>query len=281
MTVSRERGVVYVVATPIGNLEDVSERALRVLREVAVLACEDTRTTARLAARFGIGTPRLSLHAHNEARRVPELLARLAAGESVALVCDAGTPLLSDPGARVVDAALALGIRVVPIPGPSAILAALVASGLPALPFRFVGFPPRRGAARAGWLGGLRGTSGTIVLFEAPHRMERTLADLFATLGARRIAIARELTKRFEEIVRGRLGEVAVAEKRGEFTLVVEGAPEPSAATASEPVAADSRIDAGIAAGLSTREVAREVALALRIPRAEAYRRVLERSGRR
>jgi 16S rRNA (cytidine1402-2'-O)-methyltransferase len=267
-----------VVATPIGNLDDVSARALRVLREVAVVACEDTRTTAGLAARHAIATPRVSLHAHNEARRVPELLARLERGESIALVCDAGTPLLSDPGARLVGAALERGFRVVPVPGPSAILAALVASGLPAVPFTFLGFPPRRGSARASFFAALRESPGTLVLFEAPHRVKRTLEDLHAALGARRVAVARELTKRFEEIARGRLGAIDLGEPRGEFTLVVEGrladATEPSLAAPD----ADALIDAGLAAGRSTREIARSVAAELRIPRSDAYRRVVERS---
>jgi 16S rRNA (cytidine1402-2'-O)-methyltransferase len=280
MTLSKPAGCVYVVATPIGNLDDLSPRAVRVLREASVLACEDTRRTARLCARFGIGTPRVSLHAHNEKRRLPELLRRLEAGEAVALVSDAGTPLLSDPGARFVRAALEGGFRVVPIPGPSAILAGLVASGLPTRPFTFVGFLPRKGRARADWLDRLRTLPGSIVLFEAPGRVNDTLRDLYKTLGPRPIAVARELTKRFEEILRGRLGELDLPELRGEVTLVVEGC-QAEAARGGREVLAEEEVDVQIASlleeGHSTRDAAGELARRLGISRTEAYRRVLER----
>ena len=212
-----------MVATPIGNLEDLSPRAQRVLREVAVIACEDTRHTALLVPAHGIETPRVSLHAHNEARRVPELLARLARGESIALVSDAGTPLVSDPGQRLVRAALEAGHAVVPVPGPSAVLAALVASGFDTDRFAFFGFLPRKGAERARALEALAAFPGTLVLFEAPNRAAPTLRDLHAALGARRAALARELTKRHETVLRGRLGELALDELRGELTIVIEG----------------------------------------------------------
>ena len=277
MTVSEPGACVYVVSTPIGNLEDLSPRAVRILREASLVVCEDTRRSARLCARFDIPTRRVSLHAHNETRRTPELLRRLARGETLALVSDAGTPLLSDPGARFVHAALERGFRVVPVPGPSAVLAALVASGLPTRPFTFIGFLPRKGRERAEWLARLREAPGTLVLFEAPNRVRATLRDLCQTLGPRRVALARELTKRFEEIVRGRLGELELPELRGEITLIVEGDAaafsrlrEPAA-----PEGEDDWIGQRVAEGGSTRDIARELARRLGISRSEAYRRVL------
>lgn len=277
MTVSRSRGEVHVVATPIGNLEDLSPRALRALREASLIACEDTRRTGRLCARFGIRTPRVSLHAHNEAQRVPRLLERLERGETLALVSDAGTPLLSDPGQCLVEAALDAGIRVVPIPGPSAVLAALVASGLPGLPFSCLGFLPRKGSARREALERLQVLPGTLVLFEAPGRVAATLTDLHAVLGARRIAVARELTKRYEEITRGRLGEIEPPRARGEVTLVVEGRPRPEPEARIDPDSLDARIDAGVAEGLGARDLAVRLHRETGISRSAAYRAVLRR----
>jgi len=221
-------GLIEVIATPIGNLEDLSPRALRALREAQVIACEDTRRTGRLCAHFEIATRRVSLHAYNETRRIPELLAVLEAGGRIALVSDAGTPLLSDPGAQLVRAALDAGHQVSAVPGPSAILAALVVSGLPLRPFTFVGFLPRKGGPRRRWIETLRTLPGSIVLFESPHRVGRTLADLFEALGPRRAVLTRELTKKFEEARRGRLGEIDAKGVRGEVTLVVEGAGDES-----------------------------------------------------
>ena len=276
MTVSSEGARVYVVATPIGNLEDLSPRARRVLAEVAVIACEDTRRTARLCSRFDIATPRLSLHEHNERRRTPALLERLAAGASVALVSDAGTPLVSDPGSRFVAAAIEAGYRIVPVPGPSAVLAALVASGLPSDAFSFFGFLPRKGRARETRLADLRRAPGALVLFEAPGRLRETLRALHEALGERRVAVARELTKAFEEIVRGRLGSLAIEEPRGEVTIVVEAAaaPEPEMPT-------DAEIDRLLEEGLSPRDAARELALSRGIPRSRAYALVLRRTAGR
>lgn len=272
MTVPDDRGRVYVVATPIGNLEDLSPRAVRVLREVAVIACEDTRQTAKLCARFEIRTRRVSLHAHNEARRTPGLLAKLEAGESIALVSDAGTPLLSDPGERLVSAAHEAGLEVVPIPGPSAALAALVASGLPTRPFTFLGFPPRGGAGRRAWMADAARAPGTLVAFEAPGRVAATLAELHRTLGPRRAAIARELTKRYEQVVRGNLGELELPDARGEVTLVIEGG------KAADEEASDEEVDALIASllerGLSARDVATEAAERTGRRRSEVYARV-------
>jgi len=219
-------GILYVVATPIGNLEDVTFRAIRVLREVAVIAAEDTRRTARLLQHYSISTPTTSLHEHNERARTPSLISRLARGESVALVSDAGTPVVSDPGAVLVAAAHSAGIRVEPVPGPSAALAAVSASGLQAEQVLFVGFPPSRAIARKRWLETLRDEPRVIVFFEAPHRIRDTLADLLAIFGDRVVAIGRELTKAYEELV---VNPISVhlehfTEPKGEFTLVVSGA---------------------------------------------------------
>jgi len=279
MTVSDVSGTVYVVATPIGNLEDLSPRAQRVLREVSLIACEDTRHTALLCQRFQIATPRVSLHAHNEAKRVPELLERLSRGESLALVSDAGTPLVSDPGERLVRAALDAGIAVVPVPGPSAVLAALVASGFATRSFAFAGFLPRKGAERTREIAALARFPGTLILFEAPNRAAATLADLHAALGPRRVALARELTKRHETVLRGRLGEIALEELRGELTIAIEG-PDADAAPAASAEDIDAAADRLLASGLSSRDAARELALETGLAKSDAYARVLAR-GRR
>lgn len=278
VTVPEKRSVVYVVSTPIGNLEDLSPRAQRVLREVAWIACEDTRHTGLLCAHFGIDTPRVSLHAHNEARRLPELLERLGRGESIALVSDAGTPLVSDPGERLVRAALDAGFAVLPVPGPSALLAALVASGFATRPFAFAGFLARKGAERARELEALAAFPGAVVLFEAPKRAAATLADLARAFGPRRVALARELTKRHETVLRGRLGEIALDELRGELVIVVEGpgAAERPAAGAAD---LDAEADRLLAAGLSARDAARALAGAHGVSRRDAYARVLARAG--
>jgi 16S rRNA (cytidine1402-2'-O)-methyltransferase len=216
-------GTLYVVATPIGNLEDVTLRALRVLREVSIIAAEDTRRTARLLQHYSISTPTTSLHKHNEGLRAPALLARLQTGESVALVSDAGTPVVSDPGTELVAAAHAAGIRVEPVPGPSAALAALSASGMTADQFVFLGFPPIKGNARKKWFQSIAEQELTVIIYEAPHRITQTLSDLLDVLGDRPIAVGRELTKAHEELVVRHISEhlEAQSEPRGEFTLVV------------------------------------------------------------
>ena len=224
-------GTLLVVATPIGNLADLSPRAREALARAAVVAAEDTRHTRTLLAATGVATPLLSLHAHNEPQRVPELLARLAAGEDVALVSDAGTPLLSDPGFELVRRAAQAGFVVQAIPGPSAITAALAVAGLPTQRFCFEGFLPARAAERRATLASLAHEPRTLVFFEAPHRIQATLADLTAEFGADRPAVvARELTKAHETLYRGTLGELAARAQReenfarGELTLVVHGA---------------------------------------------------------
>jgi 16S rRNA (cytidine1402-2'-O)-methyltransferase len=222
-------GTLYVVATPIGNLEDVTLRALRVLREVSVIAAEDTRRTSRLLQHYSISTPTTSLHAHNEDGKTPVLIERLRAGESIALVSDAGTPVVSDPGALLVAAAHAAGLRVEPVPGPSAALAALSASGIAADEFLFVGFPPARAGARLEWLGRLAPEPRPLVLYEAPHRIRATLQDMLAILGDRTVALGRELTKAHEELVVRPISAhlAATGDGRGEYTLIV--APGPAA----------------------------------------------------
>jgi 16S rRNA (cytidine1402-2'-O)-methyltransferase len=217
-------GTLFVVATPIGNLEDITLRALRVLREVPIIAAEDTRRTAQLLSRHAINTPTTSLHEHNEGRKSGAILERLGKGDNVALVSDAGSPTISDPGSHLVREALAAGIRVEPIPGPSALLAALTVSGMPTGSFCFLGFPPTRAKDRNAWFVRLQRVGGTAVFFEAPHRIRRTLMDLESTAGNVRVAICRELTKIHEELVNGPILDVLkhLEEPRGEFTIVVE-----------------------------------------------------------
>jgi 16S rRNA (cytidine1402-2'-O)-methyltransferase len=215
------------VATPIGNLEDITQRALRVLREVQVIAAEDTRRTRRLLDHFGLATPVVSLFEHNERARIPALLERLTRGDSVAVVTDAGSPGISDPGFPLVRAAAAAGHRVESIPGASAVIAALQVSGLPTDAFVFVGFLPPKGAARRRRLEELSERRETVVAFESPHRIEACLVDLDAVWGERPVVLARELTKLHEQVLRGSAREVrdalGASERRGEMVLVLSG----------------------------------------------------------
>jgi len=216
-------GTLYLVATPIGNLEDITLRAIRVLREAAVVAAEDTRHTGQLLAHLGIHTPTTSFYEQNELERIPRLISRLTAGESVALVSDAGTPGISDPGYRLVRAAIEAGIPVEAVPGASAVLTALVTSGLPTNAFAFLGFAPPRAQARERWLASLATRQETVVFFEAPHRVRETLEAAARILGDRTAMVGRELTKLHEEKIRGRLTEILgqLTETRGEFTIVL------------------------------------------------------------
>lgn len=220
-------GCLYVVATPIGNLGDMSSRAVDVLRSVDAIASEDTRRTRKLLAHFEIRTPLISYHEHNEARAARAIVERVRSGDSVALVSDAGTPLISDPGYRLVSLAANAGLDVFPVPGPCAAVAALSVSGLPVQPFHFVGFLARKRGARRKRLEELREFEGTLVLYESPHRVLATLADLREVLGDRRAVLARELTKLHEEIRRGTLSALAdeaeARPPRGEIVLLVEG----------------------------------------------------------
>ena len=215
-------GTLFVVATPIGNLEDITVRALRILREVAVIAAEDTRRTGHLLARHAIATPTTSLHEHNETVKSTALVARLQRGDHVALVSDAGTPTVSDPGGHLIRQAIDAGIRIEPIPGPSAVLAALAASGLPTDSFSFLGFPPTRSKDRKLWFARAKEVGGTVIFFEAPHRIRETLSSLQQAVGDCLVAIGRELTKVHEQLVRGPISSVlpGLENGRGEFTVV-------------------------------------------------------------
>jgi 16S rRNA (cytidine1402-2'-O)-methyltransferase len=217
-------GTLFVVASPIGNLEDISARALRVLREVRLIAAEDTRRTGRLLARYAINTPTTSFHRHNESSKLATLLKRLQHGEDLALVSDAGTPTISDPGQQLVRAAIEAGVRVEPIPGPSAVLAALAASGIDTATFLFLGFPPIRSKDRKQWFEDLKGAGRPVVFFEAPHRIRSTLTYLQRVVGDCHVTIARELTKTHEEFVRGPISSALkqLIAPLGEFTVVAD-----------------------------------------------------------
>ena len=217
-------GTLFVVATPIGNLEDITGRALRVLREASIIAAEDTRRTGNLLTRYAITTPTTSLHEHNEGLKTASLVARLERGESVALVSDAGTPTISDPGQGLIRAAIDAGFRVESIPGPSAAIAALAASGLPSETFTFLGFPPTRSKARADWFDRATSIGGTIIFFEAPHRIRETLEELRQVTGDCRVAVCREMTKAHEDLVRGPISQVLeeMREPLGEYTVVAD-----------------------------------------------------------
>jgi 16S rRNA (cytidine1402-2'-O)-methyltransferase len=268
--------VLYIVSTPIGNLEDVSFRAVAVLKAVSRVLAEDTRRTSILLRRYGIETPLVSAHEHNEAARAGRAVEWLAAGEDLALVSDAGTPLLSDPGLRIVRAVIEAGYTIVPVPGASALLAALVASGLPPEPFTFVGFAPRSGGERQRLLEQLAGLDHTAVLYEAPSRLGALLRDLAEACGAdRRAAVARELTKLHETVRRGTLAELleelGEGPVRGEVVVVLAGA-EPVAVSAADATALATRL---LEAGESPRSAARELARRLHMSRNEAYALVL------
>ena len=272
-------GRLFVVATPIGNLSDVTLRALRVLADADVIAAEDTRTTRKLLTQHSIRTPLVAYHEHNETLRTPELLGRLRAGEVVALVSESGTPSISDPGYRLVREAIAAQIPVEPVPGPSAILAALVVSGLPTDAFVFEGFLPRRGGERRRRLELLKAEPRTLVIFEAPHRIDATVTDMVEVFGDRRVALCRELTKMHEEVRRSSLAELAASLRRrpvkGELVLVVEGA----AAAAPDVDGAVEEALQRIGNGESVREATRSVAALRGVPRRALYDRVLQQRG--
>lgn len=257
-------GILYVVATPIGNLEDITLRALRILRDVSVIAAEDTRRTARLLQQYSISTPTTSLHEHNERQRSVQLVARLEAGDSVALVSDAGTPVVSDPGLKLVQAVRAAGIRVEPVPGPSAALAALSASGVPADTFVFMGFPPAKAGARRRWLEALADETRPVILYEAPHRITGLLGDMAELWPARRVAIGRELTKLHEELVEGPITELRdrFLEPKGEFTVILQpAAPARQGFDVLEPGEISEEFRAlTVIDGLTTRDAVKKIA---------------------
>lgn len=269
-----------IIATPIGNLGDITIRALTGLRHAAVIACEDTRTTGRLLAKYQISTPMVAYHEHNAPAMRPRLLRRLAAGQTVALVSDAGTPLISDPGYKLVRACLDAGLRVTALPGPDAATTALVVSGLPTDRYLCAGFLPPRRAARRRAIDRLADVGATLVVYEAPQRLAETLADLADRLGADRpAALARELTKRFEEVRRDTLGGLAAeygaaGPPRGELTLVVGGAPAGTAAAEAEQPSIDAALTDALAI-MSVRDAAAAVAAAHGWPRRRVYARAL------
>lgn len=272
-----------LVATPIGNLGDLPPRALAAIRDADAVLCEDSRVTGGLLARQSLAATMIPLHDHNEAAQAPRLVERMKAGEQFALVSDAGTPLVSDPGYRLVRAAIDAGVAISAVPGPNAAVMALSLSGLPPHPFLFLGFLPARAGPRAADLKRLRGIeraglSATVVFYEAPHRLAEALAAMAEALGADRpAAVARELTKRFEEVRRGSLGSLAAhyatAGARGEICIVVGPAPEEEAAGGDE---VDARLRAAMAGGMTLRDAAASVAEATGLKRRDVYRRALE-----
>lgn len=273
-------GTLYLVATPIGNLADISHRALQVLRDAAVIACEDTRHTRKLLQHYGINTRTVSYHEHNEQHRAHELIALLNEGSDVAVVSDAGTPAISDPGFRLVRAAIENGITVTPVPGPSALISALVAAGLPTDEFFFGGFLPARSSARRARLSELRAIPGTLIFYEAPHRLAASLRDAYEVLGEREAVVARELTKLHEEIRRGRLGELAEyyanVEPRGEIVLLIDRTVMNEAISEASTIGVSQLVAQFEADGLDRRAALKKAARELNLSRAEAYRLLIQ-----
>ncbi len=265
------------MATPIGNLEDITLRALRVLREeVSAIACEDTRQTQKLLDHFEIRKPLLSYHEHNEASRAAEIVERLGTGDSIAIVTDAGTPLISDPGYRVVVAAIEAGVTVVPLPGASAVLTALAASGLAVDQFRFIGFLPPKSHARRQAFEALQAERATVIAYESPHRILESLSDLAEVLGQRRIALGRELTKLHEEFLRGTASEIhailaARPSIKGEMTLVISGASEQR--VEGDPKEIVARLEQQ---GLDRMEAIKAAAKQMGLPKRAVYQAVAE-----
>lgn len=285
----------YLVATPIGNLEDITLRALDVLKRADRIACEDTRQTQKLLNHFGITTPTISCHEHNERTRAEEFVAAIQAGQAIAVVSDAGMPGISDPGVVLAQAAIAAGVAVIPIPGANAALTALIASGLPAEDFRFIGFLPERAGERRTRLEDLaaesRAAAQTLILYEAPHRIVDTLADLEAVWGAElRVALARELTKIHEEFLRGSVAEVrkelAARDRiRGEFVVLIE-APAQKAQSANEGAAQHVSIGQRVAqlqseAGIDEKDALKRLARELGQSKSELYRELQRERARR
>lgn len=268
-------GTLYVVGTPIGNLEDITLRALRVLGQVSLIAAEDTRKTARLLARYDIHTPLTSYFEHNKLTKLDRILDSLAQGD-VALVSEAGMPGLSDPGYELVRAAVQAGVPIVPVPGPCAAITALVVSGLPTDSFVYLGFLPRRAAERRRALSEVAAERRTLIAYEAPHRLAECLADIETILGDRPIAIARELTKLHEEIFRGTVSQARehLQQARGEITLVIGGAPEQAARWSHERVLA--RLSALLEQGMDRKQAAQQIAAQAGWSRRDVYRLSLE-----
>ena len=278
-------GTLYLVATPIGNLADITHRALQVLRDVELIACEDTRHTRKLLQHYGVTTKTVSYHEHNEQQRAAELIDLLRQGSDVAVVSDAGTPSISDPGFRLVRAAIENEIAVVPVPGPSALISALIAAGLPTDEFFFAGFLPAKSNARRARLNELRSVPGTLIFYEAPHRLAATLKDAYEILGEREAVVARELTKLHEEIRRGRLSQLTAdytekTDVRGEIVVLIDRTVIGETVTSDQSVAA--LVNQFEQEGLDHRAALKKAARDLLLSRAEAYRKLLsERSDPR
>jgi len=279
-------GTLYLVPTPIGNLEDITQRALRILGEVDLIACEDTRHTRKLLNHYAIKTKTISYHEHNERERAVELCGMLSAGKNLALVSDAGTPLVNDPGFRLVQLAIAGGIPVVPLPGPSALVTALIGSGLSTDEFFFGGFLPARTGARRLRLAEVRTIAATLIFYEAPHRIAATLRDAREVLGDREAVVARELTKLHEEIARGPLSVLAERfassqNARGEMVLIIDRTEVAGDTSEGSPVEDISILVARLEGeGLDHRAALKKAARELGIPRAEAYRRLVAGQNR-
>ena len=274
-------GKLYIVSTPVGNLADITLRALDTLRTVDLIAAEDTRHTRKLLSYYDIHKPLTSYHEHNARQRGAELIKKIGSGLSIALVTDAGTPGISDPGELLIEAALQSGIEPVVIPGPTALIPALVVSGLQTRPFVFLGFPPARGAERRGFFERNADLAMTLVLYESPRRLVKTLEDMLGSWGERRVAVARELTKLHEEIFRGLISEAVehfAGEVRGELALVVEGAGSPAGAESSDPDPSIWRdeLKALLSRGLSSKEAASTIATRFSLPRRTVYQAALE-----
>lgn len=276
-------GILYIVSTPIGNLSDISLRALSTLKEVDLIAAEDTRTTHNLLAHYGINTPTTPYHQHNILRKTEKLLSELKEGKNIALVSDAGTPGISDPGHELIKLCIENDIVVTGIPGPSAIIDALVLSGLPTRRFTFEGFPPRQPRERKSLFKSLQNEYRTMVFYESPHRLLATLKDMNMLLGNRQIAVVREATKMFEDIHRGNI-ETAIEHftsvtPRGEFTLVVAGVSEIEEEPVSDEISIEESLKSLIASGISERDAVREVSNTKSVSRREVYQLMLKIKG--
>lgn len=272
-------GTLYLVATPIGNLADITHRALQILNDVDLIACEDTRHTHKLLSHYNITTKTISYHEHNEQQRATDLIERLKQGINIAVVSDAGTPSISDPGFRLVRAAIENEIQIVPVPGPSALITALIAAGLPTDEFFFAGFLPSRVSARRARLKELQGVPGTLIFYESPHRLAETLKDAYEILGEREAVVARELTKLHEEIRRGLLSQLTADysdqknDIRGEIVVLIDR--NVIGGAVAETVSVSALVDRFEQEGLDHRAALKKAARELGLSRAEAYRRLI------